>query len=384
MDGCDVLIVGGGPAGSSCARALRQAGQDVVVIDKAQFPRDKVCAGWITPAVIDELQIDVADYAQSRVFQPITGFRTSLFGGPEVATSYARPVSFGIRRCEFDHYLLERSGARLRLGTPLESLRRDDDRWIVNDEISAPLVVGAGGHFCPVARQTTEKSNGDETVVVAQEIEFEMTDAQRRDCRVEEHVPELFFCEDLKGYAWCFRKGNFLNIGLGREGDSRLSTQTERFYDLLVERGRIAGGMKPRFHGHAYRLFLGKPRRPFAERVLLIGDAAGLAYPQSGEGIRPAIESGLLAAAAIAEAASGPRQNVVERYHRKMSERFGEPGRKDGWTALVPDNWRRFAARRLLASRWFTRRVLIERWFLHMHQPPLFAVSRPARAASAD
>src|SRR5262245_21559497 len=166
MDACDVLIVGGGPAGSSCAWQLRRAGLDVVVLDKARFPRDKVCAGWITPAVIDELALDVEDYRNGRVFQPISGFRTSILGSPEVFTDYGRPVSYGIRRCEFDHYLLERSGARLLTGTPLESLRRDGDRWVVNDQIAAPLVVGAGGHFCPVARQTTEKSNGGETVVL--------------------------------------------------------------------------------------------------------------------------------------------------------------------------------------------------------------------------
>ena len=54
MDACEVLIVGGGPAGSACAWALRNRGCDVVVMDKATFPRDKVCAGWITPAVLDE------------------------------------------------------------------------------------------------------------------------------------------------------------------------------------------------------------------------------------------------------------------------------------------------------------------------------------------
>src|SRR5579862_3658801 len=123
MQTCDCLVVGGGPAGSSCARALVQSGFDVLVLDKAEFPRDKVCAGWITPAVIDELQIDLGDYRRERVLQPITGFRTGMIGGGPVFTRYDRPVSYGIRRCEFDHYLLARSGARLQLGEPLASLR---------------------------------------------------------------------------------------------------------------------------------------------------------------------------------------------------------------------------------------------------------------------
>lgn len=385
MDICDVLIVGGGPAGSSCARELCRAGLDVVVLDKAVFPRDKVCAGWITPAVIAELEIDVDDYSGNRTLQPITGFRTSLLGAGDVETSFGHPVSFGIRRCEFDDYLLKRAGARLRLGTPLDSLRRDGERWIANDMIAAPLVIGAGGHFCPVARLTTEKSSDDEVVVVAQEIEFEMNADQRGACRVKEETPELFFCDDLLGYGWCFRKGNFLNIGLGRAGDPRLSAQVESFFHWLTERGRIPSGITPRFHGHAYRLHLGSPRRMRADRVLLIGDSAGLAYAQSGEGIRPAVESGLLAAETILETPRDRRLELADRLQKKLLARFGPPGRRNGAGALIPDAWRKFAARRLMASKWFSRRVLIERWFLHLDQPPLdVSASRRLRTEMAS
>ena len=113
MDPCDVLIVGGGPAGSSCAWRLRGSGLDVAILDKAVFPRHKVCGGWITPAVLAELEIDPAEYGRGRVLQPITAFRTGSIGGPAIETLYGAPVSYGIRRCEFDDYLLRRSGARL-------------------------------------------------------------------------------------------------------------------------------------------------------------------------------------------------------------------------------------------------------------------------------
>ncbi|MDE2089021.1 MAG: NAD(P)/FAD-dependent oxidoreductase, partial [Gammaproteobacteria bacterium] len=132
METCDVLIVGGGPGGSTCAWTLRRAGFDVVVMDKKTFPRDKVCAGWITPAVIEELQLDTDDYRRGRVLQPITGFRTRRLGDGEARVSYDQPVSYGIRRREFDHYLLERSGARLALGEALTGLERRGSGWIVN------------------------------------------------------------------------------------------------------------------------------------------------------------------------------------------------------------------------------------------------------------
>ena len=62
MIDCDVLIVGGGPAGSSCAWRLMQHRVDCLVLDESEFPRTKLCAGWVTPEVIRDLEIDVSEY----------------------------------------------------------------------------------------------------------------------------------------------------------------------------------------------------------------------------------------------------------------------------------------------------------------------------------
>ncbi len=135
----DALVIGGGPAGSTCARALRRSGMDVAVLDKQAFPRDKVCAGWITPAVVNALELDLADYARERTLQPLHGFRVSMMGRREADVQYGEPVSYGIRRCEFDDYLLGRSGARLFPGEPFADMRRDDDgKWVVNHRIRTP------------------------------------------------------------------------------------------------------------------------------------------------------------------------------------------------------------------------------------------------------
>src|ERR1035438_3307018 len=111
MDSYDVLIVGGGPAGSSCAWGLRESGLDILFIDRSQFPRNKLCGGWITPLVFEALEIAPAEYASGRVLQPITGFRVSCVEERQVDIRYGRTISYGIKRCEFDEYLLRRSGA---------------------------------------------------------------------------------------------------------------------------------------------------------------------------------------------------------------------------------------------------------------------------------
>ena len=128
MDSYDVVIVGGGPAGSSCAWALKRAGLKVAILDRRVFPRNKVCGGWITPAVLEELQIQPAEYGSGCVLQPITGFRTSYMGGREVETCYGKPISYGIRRFEFDDYLLQRSGASFLLGK-------------LGEQIASPIVT---------------------------------------------------------------------------------------------------------------------------------------------------------------------------------------------------------------------------------------------------
>ena len=369
MDTCDALIVGGGPAGSSCAWKLRQHGMAVTVLDKALFPRNKVCAGWITPAVVQALQLDTEAYAREHVLQPITAFRTGLIHGGAVETRYQGTVSFGIRRCEFDDYLLQRSGARVQLGQTLKSLERRGGLWLVNDAVTTPLIIGAGGHFCPVARFLGAKLGATEPAVAAKEIEFEMNSQQIADCRVRADTPELYFCRDLKGYGWCFRKGDYLNIGLGREGNQGLAEQLADFCDFLRQRGRIPRNIPDRFHGHAYLMYGHSRRKLFDDGVLLVGDAAGLAYPESGEGIRPAVESGLIAAATVAEAGEDYRRQRLGAYADRLSARFG-PGVAPAGD-LIPGFLRNVLAGALLGSRWFTRRVVLDRWFLHAHHPAL-------------
>jgi len=372
MDTYDVLIVGAGPAGSSCAWKLRDSGLSAVILDKQTFPRDKVCGGWITPSVLDELEINPTDYSQKRVLQPIHGFRISRMGGREVKSDYSKPISYGIRRCEFDDFLLQRCEAAIIQGVPLTSLERSDDHWIANGCIRARTVVGAGGHTCPVARHQGALPRG-EISVIAQETEFGMTKSQQKQCAIQPEIPELYFCPDMKGYGWCVRKRNFLNIGLGRLDPHTLPKHVAEFLTFLQRTGKVTFDLPSPPIGHSYLLYGYSKRKIADDGVLLVGDAAGLAYPESGEGIRPAIESGLLAAKAILAARGSPGPELAELYCGFLVGRFGS-ARKEWFFNLgrhAPTWLISSLARFLLSSGWFSRRIVLERWFLHRGEPAL-------------
>lgn len=373
METCDVAIVGGGPAGSACAWRLRQAGFDAIIMDKEAFPRDKVCAGWITPHVLDDLHIDSHEYRQGRTFQPIDGFRVGLIGDEQlVDTPYGRVVSFGIRRCEFDDYLLRRSGARLLLGAPVSVIRRTPSGWVVNGCVSAPMLVGAGGHLCPVGRMLNGvPSRGP--IVAAQEIELPM---DRRSCSVSGERPELYFSRDLTGYGWCFRKGDFVNVGFGRLEPRDVPAKTAEFVRFLRAAGRVGKDLSSvRWRGHAYQIAGSPSRRVVSDAVMLAGDAGGLAYPQSGEGIRPAIESGLIAAAAIVAANGDYGRDRLEPYARRLRHRFGTGSLARLVSCMVPTavstGMSAALAPWLLDKSWFVRHVVLDRWFLHVREPTL-------------
>ncbi|WP_396621969.1 NAD(P)/FAD-dependent oxidoreductase [Marinobacter sp. W-8] len=370
MEYYDIIIVGAGPAGSTLARALEDSGKRVLIIDKQTFPRDKTCAGWVTPAVMASLDIDPGKYSVGRTLQPIRRFRIGMMGQSAVENDHGDTVSYGIRRCEFDAYLLDRAECEKQLATAVKSINRNNGNWVINDQWQAPLLVGAGGHFCPVARLLGDGPGKHETVVAAKEVEFEMTPEQARACEARGDTPELWFCRDLKGYAWVFRKGSYLNIGLGREDNHRLSDHLQAFVEEMKQSGRIPSDLPGRFKGHAYLLYAHANRLLVDDGVLLIGDAAGLAYTQSGEGIRPAIESALMAANVI-KAAPDYSALSLQSYGERIAERFGTRATDQQPGFEVPEWLKQPIASTLMRSHWFTRKVVTEKWFLHQEVPPL-------------
>lgn len=113
-----------------------------------------------------------------------------------------------------------------------------------------------------------------------------------------------------------------------------------------------------------------RPRPLFGDAALLIGDAAGLAYSRSGEGILPAIESGLFAAQTILEADGRYDRDRLAAHERRIVARFGSRRTTFGITNLLPHWVAGPIAGRLFRSAWFIRHVVLDRWFLHAHQQP--------------
>ena len=238
---------------------------------------------------------------------------------------------------------------------PVANLHRKGDTWIVNEEIQAPVVIGAGGHFCPVARQMRGAADATQPVV-AKEAEFRLEGLESG----ASNAPELFFCRDLDGYGWCVRKGEYLNVGIGRRSRRDFAGHVRAFMEFLADTRRVPAAAQLKWRGHAYGA-MGIGSRPVvADGMLLVGDAAGLAYPESGEGIRPAIDSGRLAAEVLIEAGGRHAVHDLQPYAETLRRLHPPAATSQGFASTV----RTSLGRLLLQWPPFARHVVLDRWFL--------------------
>ncbi|MGE0622296.1 MAG: NAD(P)/FAD-dependent oxidoreductase [Pseudomonadales bacterium] len=288
----EVIVVGGGPAGSSAAWELVRNGVDCLVIDREAFPREKLCAGWITPEVLAALEFSPADYPHR--FLTFETLRISVRG---LKLPYRSP-QHSIRRFEFDRWLLDRSGAPV-VTHNVRRIERDGDGFVLDGTYRCRHLVGAGGTRCPVYRELFRAHHPrvKGLQVVTQELEFpyQTPDA---DCYL------WFFHRSLPGYGWYVPKADgYVNVGIGGIAD-RLKAKGDDIkrhwrglIDDLVEKGLLAGDPgEP--GGYSYFLNACHPA-PKLGNAFLVGDAAGLATRDMCEGIGPAVESGLMAARAV-------------------------------------------------------------------------------------
>ena len=370
MELLDVAVIGAGPAGSSAARRLAAYGLRTVVLDKASFPRDKCCAGWITPGVFEDLSVAPVQYGRNRTLQRLHGLVVwDTKGNPRRFPVFA---GWGIRRAEFDAFLAKRLGGSLIQGHPVRRLQRVKGGIRIDNDFQARLVIGAGGHFCPVALQLAKAKRHDEWTIAA--LCTEGLIPERFTGRLGQWAgwPHIIFTPDFSGYGWFFVKGRFLNTGIGVVGarGGRVRSMLDWMIGRLHAKGLLPPGLinaLPPFHGHFYKLYSRVPRQVFGEDFLLAGDAAGMASPFSGEGIGPAVVSGQLAAEVAVAALSrqGPLADSLGTYRDMLQAEFGSMHR--GVFARLMEHLRgRMSAplmTAILDDHRLTRRVVVERWF---------------------
>jgi flavin-dependent dehydrogenase len=287
----DAIIVGGGPAGSTCARVLTRAGARVAVVDRAEFPRVKLCAGWLSPPFWEVVGVSPREYPRglwewSTCHVHFAGEQHSVPG-----------KGWFIRRYELDEWLLKSSGAELHLGVTAKDIKRVDGVWHVGN-MQAKVLIGAGGTHCPVARILSPER--PRRPVGVQELELPADPVEVARTRLgNDGEPELLLFDDISGYGWNVPKRDWVNVGCGTLDATRVRAAWEH------TREQIRAHVPPEadlehVKGHSYYLFdpahlAGATR----DNAYLVGDSLGLAHPLTAEGIVPATISGRLAAESI-------------------------------------------------------------------------------------
>lgn len=292
MQRYDVVIVGGGPAGSACATKLVQAGVKVAVLDRETFPRTKLCAGWITPEVVEDLNFDIEAYPHRfNTFNHIVVHMKGL-------TFKLNSPQHSIRRFEFDDFLLRNSGADV-VNHNVKNIEKRNGAYIFDDAFESEYLVGAAGTRCPVYRSFFREANPRARELQAATFEHEFP-YEWEDPRC--HL--WFFRKGLPGYAWYVPKANgYLNCGIGGVADKLkargedIKSYWNDFVALLERKGFVRG---TEYAPKGYSYFLrGNVDVVRVDNAFIAGDSVGLATRDLCEGIGPAIRSGHRAADAI-------------------------------------------------------------------------------------
>jgi geranylgeranyl reductase family protein len=321
----DLLVIGGGPAGATCARRAAKGGLDVVLIEKDVHPRDKPCGGALSPRAIELLGFDIKD-AIERAFQAALVYTPT---GKKTILTRDGFEAYLVNRSEFDRILLERArqaGVEVIQGTKIvaiEQLRKGIRALSVGDSYKGHLLVGADGVNGITSRRLGIRKRWEpKSVALCINAEFPAESSDLESVMTikgyEQNVINLFYGLVNTGYGWCFPKRESLNIGIGCRMDSAsnlrykwnsLIKQIERSKKIKLDISKKTSARVP---------LGGGKDRIIARRTMLIGDAAGLASPVSGEGISYAIESGLLAAEIACEAVAEESPLRLREYEQRL------------------------------------------------------------------
>ncbi|MBD3404878.1 MAG: geranylgeranyl reductase family protein [Candidatus Lokiarchaeota archaeon] len=324
----DLIVVGGGPAGSICARTAAQAGLDVLLLEKDKHPRYKLCGGALSKRVEDLLDFDI-DHIIERTVSSI-----KLAAGYDQSSTWTREDTTGIlvKREKFDQVLFQHaknSGAETIENCRVirvEQTRRGLRVLARGDSFKGHLVVGADGVNSIVAKTLSIREKwpadavalciGGEAKLSVEEMSRVITDSKG----MSNPALEIYFGLVKWGYGWCFPHSNHLNIGIG----CRMSQNVDlkKHWSEFLKQLEIMKGIDIDIRNQsAFRIPLGgENRRVITRRSMLVGDAAGLVSPVTGEGIYYALKSGVLAAKIATKAVREKSPLLIRTYQDQLEK----------------------------------------------------------------
>jgi geranylgeranyl reductase family protein len=326
MERFDAVVVGAGPAGSVAAYHLAAGGASVLLLDKARFPRDKPCGGGLTVRALRELPFSVDPVVEDRV----DCFEIRFRYGRSFTRKSNRPLAVMTQRRRLDDFLARRAadaGADFRDGVKVADLAECDHgvRLTVDGEpVGAKALIGADGVNGIVARAFGIDMQHRFGVALEGNLAYGAGPTPAR--YAGRMVLELGSIPG--GYGWVFPKGDHVNFGVGgwdREGPLLRA----HLRDLCDAHGVDQNALTD---VRGYRLPMRRPDGPLARaRVTLIGDAAGLVDPVSGDGMYEAFVSARLAAKQILRLLAGETE-TLEPYAQEVIRAVG-PNAAAGWSA---------------------------------------------------
>ena len=355
----DVVVVGAGPGGSTAAYRMARGGAKVLLLDRARFPRDKPCGGGLTGRALKSLPIDVTPVVEDAVdkVELRLRFRAST------SHRFDEPLALMTQRRRLDHHLAQeaaRAGADFRDGTRVRGIELDGPagRPVVTLEggqrIGAEVLLGADG-----ANGVTAKALGlgaNRTFGVALEGNAPMTPEREA---MHRGRATLEIDTVPGGYGWIFPKGDHINVGVG--GWASEGPRLRRFLDALCAMHDVQPEELTDVRGH--RLPLRRNWEGVARgRAAVVGDAAGLIDPLSGDGMFEAFLSSEIATATALDLLAG-RVTGMEPYGRRVQRTLAGHA-ATAWVAraalerlpaLTFQVLRTDAARRFLGHRLSTR-----------------------------
>ncbi len=325
----DLIVVGGGPAGSMCAREAAKRGLDVVLIEKESTPGTKMCGGALSPRIIDALDFDISSIIQHEMHTAIV-YSPS---GKKIVVVREKSNGLLVKREEFDSFLLEKareSGVEVVDSTKVievEQLRRGVRVLSCGDSFKGHILVGADGVNSTVSRKLGNRErwpNERIALCIAANIPLSPAEVRRIFSSPESQgnlAIEMYPWAIEYGYGWCFPKRDEISIGLGyklNHGILNLRVAWKNFIRRFEEEKGIKLEISTT---RARRVPLAKfDRRTFSRRTMLVGDAAGLASPITGEGIYYAIRSGIIAGEVAYEVVRDKDPMHIHTYEERLKQ----------------------------------------------------------------